>query len=522
MGKIIFFTCSLLLGALHCTAQIQEPVQGNLIKEDFLSMLIDSLAISEQENDTVKIIRYSAVIPTEFQSIGLVERGSSYMLLALHYARSYSDSKWYPDVCYRAGMFMMGYQSKEYEAMDTSHYWYRLAIHEAMARKQYKVAGWAYKGQLQNVVLNFSKSKAGLRDSIPFYYKEAVSLAERAQDSELLIACHKQYSQYLFNIGDLHGVDSMLRVQLQWIGKMTGVQRYGYNKLIHDYIATVNNLDTLMVLRDAMEDFQARRTANRHKEELYAKDQKYEVSKTKDVLMATTGRLATTSKLLITSIGFLALSTSLLLHLFLMSKKNKKLSERNELLLREQSHRVKNNLQFISSLLSLQSQKVTSSDARDVLADSQRRINSVALLHRMLYEGENISNVEVTAYFKSLVEEIQYSAGREMHVDLDLPERLDLKVEKVTSLGLIMNELFTNSIKHVHESVLLRLRVHLLPSGNKFQLIYTDNGKGVSFKVWSESDTFGNQLIQMQSRQLRGTFEVSAESGFRYTLEFSA
>ena len=85
-----------------------------------------------------------------------------------------------------------------------------------------------------------------------------------------------------------------------------------------------------------------------------------------------------------------------------------------------------------------------------------------------------------------------------------------------------MNELFTNSIKHVDGSISLRLRVRLLVSDNKFQLIYTDNGKGVNSEVWRESDTFGNQLIQMQSLQLRGAFEVGAESGLRYGLEFFA
>lgn len=518
MKKNIF--CAwFFLWSLQCTAQIQEPVQGDLTKDQYITMLIDSLEISEHENDTMKIIRYAAVIPTESQALGLIDRGGSYLQLAFHYASSYSDSRWYPDVCYRAGMFMMGFQGKEFEAIDSSRYWYRRAIQEALPKQQYKVAGWAYKGMLQNAV-TFSNWKEE-RDSIPSYYKQAVGLAMMAHDTELLIACHKQYSQYLFNIRDLCGVDSMLRLQSRWVAEMTGVQRYGFNRLIHDYLATTHDLDTLIVLRDAMEDFQARRTASRHKENLYAKDQLYEVSKTKDVLVSTTQRLEIANNLLLTSIIVVSTFALLLLYLFFLSRKNKKLSERNLLLLREQSHRVKNNLQFISSLLSLQSEKVNSEEAKYALADSQRRINSVALLHRMFYDRKNIGDVEVSAYIRSLAEEIQYSAARDMHVALDLPKKLELKVEKVTSLGLILNELFTNSIKHVDRATVLQLAVHLFVSKDTFRLIYTDNGDGVNPITWKESDTFGNQLIQMQSLQLRGTFEVSTEAGFKYVLEFA-
>jgi two-component sensor histidine kinase len=210
------------------------------------------------------------------------------------------------------------------------------------------------------------------------------------------------------------------------------------------------------------------------------------------------------------------------LYLFYLFRKNRKLSRYNQLLLREQNHRVKNNLQMISSLLSLQSQKLKTSDAKAVLEDSQGRINSVALLHRMLYEGEQVGTIEAVSYIKSLTGEIKYSANRDVDIELTLPETLELKIERVTSLGLIINELFTNSIKHVSSETPLRITLQLEQSNGKLNIAYSDNGEGVSAEQWMASNSFGNQLIQLQSRQLQGDFTVSADHGFNFGLRIPA
>lgn len=256
--------------------------------------------------------------------------------------------------------------------------------------------------------------------------------------------------------------------------------------------------------------------------EMMELDKKYETEKREqDMLFKDRQLRARDQFILIISIatgGVFLLS----LYLFVMLRKNKRLSFRNELLLKEQNHRVKNNLQMISSLLSLQSDKLLSSDAKDALENSQGRINSVALLHRMLYEGENVGNIEVNTYIRSLTEEIQYGAGREMEINLKLPEKLDMKIEKVISLGLIVNELLTNSIKHVDRAIMLQVEMTLLISNNSFHLTYRDNGPGVAQDAWMSSGSFGNQLVQIQSKQLQGEFKVSSDDGFKYDLRIPA
>ncbi len=212
----------------------------------------------------------------------------------------------------------------------------------------------------------------------------------------------------------------------------------------------------------------------------------------------------------------------LLILFYRLYKSNYKLGKRNELLLKEQNHRVKNNLQMINSLLSLQSQKLLSTDAKDALNESQFRINSVALLHRMLYEGENLGEVNALEYLSSLTEEVRYAVHRSLKLDLHVTENLQLAIEKATSLGLIVNELMTNSIKHVGESTNLEILLTLKEENKGLMLTYSDNGEGISEEAWNNSQSFGNQLIRIQSEQLRGKYAIRNKKGFEYELKISA
>lgn len=206
--------------------------------------------------------------------------------------------------------------------------------------------------------------------------------------------------------------------------------------------------------------------------------------------------------------------------LLVLFRSNFKLRKYNELLLKEQNHRVKNNLQMISSLLTLQAHGTHSNDAQQVLNESQSRINSVSLLHRMLYEGDNLEQVKLKEYCKSLVEEIIYASPRKLTTDLDIDEDLSLSVEKATSLGLIVNELITNSIKHVSSETHLTVLLSIHKQDRSLNFTYKDNSVSFNPETWENANSFGNQLIILQSEQLRGAFEVTYQNGFQYKLLF--
>jgi|GEM_PF-4720681 len=512
MKKIVGF-CFFLL-SLSCSAQIiKEPLWGNMTREEYMSMLLDSLIIAEKDNDTVKVIRYTAVLGDELYFTP--DRHLAYLYKALVYAKTYHDPVFLADVYNRLGSLYW----RNINKLDSSVYWYRQTVETAQALGQPIMVGWGYKGLL-TLAANYPIIKS-VKDSASFFLDKAVEMGTLTHDDKLVNISHFQYGEYLRTIGDWQGVASILKKQLPRVNQMTIPQKLHFYDLSHDYIAAINHLDTLNRIRELIYQLRLFESQELHRQELYAKDQQYEVSKTKTTLEATASQLKITNRVLVISIVGLVAFALLIMYLFFLFRKNKNLSQRNELLLKEQNHRVKNNLQMISSLLSLQSEKLLSVDAKDALGQSQGRINSVALLHRMLYEGENVGEIEVTSYIRSLVEEIKYSAGREVETELNLPEKLELKIEKITSLGLIINELSTNSIKHVDKNITLCVHLHLSMNDNKLHLIYTDNGRGVAPEVWMSSESFGNQLIRMQSRQLKGDFEVGAANGFKYELKIS-
>jgi two-component sensor histidine kinase len=191
--------------------------------------------------------------------------------------------------------------------------------------------------------------------------------------------------------------------------------------------------------------------------------------------------------------------------------------EDREVLLREIHHRVKNNLQFISSLLSLQSRHVNDDAALQVLRESKERIATIALVHQKLYQENNLTGVDMADYLDSLVKNLMGAFGMEAnHLLLDFrcdPIRLD--IDSAMPLGLMVNELVTNAFKYglkdVHDPVLW---VELKREGSTLQLVVKDNGAGFpdSFNP-EESSGFGFHLIHSLSKKLGATLSVSNHPG---------
>jgi len=227
-------------------------------------------------------------------------------------------------------------------------------------------------------------------------------------------------------------------------------------------------------------------------------------------------------KWLIIVISF-GLLTSLMFSLFYyrLFKKNKRVSEQNSLLVREQSHRVKNNLQVISALLSLQANRLQEPKARQAIEDSQHRMQVMSMIHQRLY-GDNTVQINV----KKLIKDISntmikalwtqgYSPKTEFKVmDIYLP------LEKAVPIGLIVNELITNSLKHAFaDHVDPKITISLQEiNTKKYNFRYADNGPGFDHSGTRQS--FGLLLIDLQSRQLFGQYCWQNGEGANFSLEF--
>ena len=196
------------------------------------------------------------------------------------------------------------------------------------------------------------------------------------------------------------------------------------------------------------------------------------------------------------------------------------LSEK-ETLLREIHHRVKNNLQIISSLLNMQARQVDHPETLEVLRESQDRVKTMALVHEHLYQGENISQISIENYFKSLGMMLlkNYAvAGKNIMFEVRVPP-ISLDLNTVIPLGLIMNEIITNSLKYAFiDKESGRIRISASDNPDTFTLIVSDDGVGIGEENLQSPETLGFRLIHGLTRQIRGTVMVDGKNGTTYTL----
>lgn len=196
-----------------------------------------------------------------------------------------------------------------------------------------------------------------------------------------------------------------------------------------------------------------------------------------------------------------------------------------EVLLAEIHHRVKNNLQVIDSLIGLQAEKVTGVKALAAFKESQNRVRSIARIHQILYESQDFSKVEIASVISSLVDNLIQSYGVDLTriaVDLDLTS-VHLPIDKSIPLGLIVNELVTNTLKHAFPKQRHgKLQIRLSQSASKeVTLIVEDTGIGIGedFNL-EDTDTLGLQLVQTLVDQLNGTLTIKRSNPSRFHIVF--
>jgi len=202
--------------------------------------------------------------------------------------------------------------------------------------------------------------------------------------------------------------------------------------------------------------------------------------------------------------------------------------QEKEVLLREIHHRVKNNLQVISSLLSLQADHVEDPQIVAAFRETQARVRSMSLIHEELYQASNLARVNFSGYLRRLTGYLAnaYGVGGRVRIHMDVRDVL-LGVDTAIPLGLIVNELVSNALKHAfpdgrHGEIALWLtRIEDEADQHWYELVVQDNGKGFPDNVdYRNTDSLGLQLVQVLSRQLRGHVELSVNGGTRFSLHF--
>ncbi|UCE40361.1 MAG: sensor histidine kinase [Candidatus Aminicenantes bacterium] len=199
--------------------------------------------------------------------------------------------------------------------------------------------------------------------------------------------------------------------------------------------------------------------------------------------------------------------------------------EQHEILLREIHHRARNNMQIISSLLRIQSKKTKEKELQDILRICQNRIRSMSLIHEKFSCSKDLAKIELAQYIHDLAIHLFHSHG----VDPDIiklnsgMEDIQIDINRAIPIGLIVNELITNSLRHAFpdgKKGEIQIKLHPINQG-KFEFVVKDNGVGFPKDSGScDSDSLGMQLVNCLVEQIDGNIELHREGGTQFKITF--
>lgn len=192
-----------------------------------------------------------------------------------------------------------------------------------------------------------------------------------------------------------------------------------------------------------------------------------------------------------------------------------------EIMLKEIHHRVKNNLQIISSLLNLQSVNVSDDKDLELFIESRDRVRSMAMIHEKLYQSENLSKINFKEYLMNLSQQLlmSYDLTGQVNLNFDCDD-IFMGIETAVPCGLLVNELITNSMKHAFPNGSGNINIALKESDG-YELIIGDDGVGFPKDInLAESDTLGLQIVNNLLNQIDGQIKINNNNGTEFKIKF--
>lgn len=226
--------------------------------------------------------------------------------------------------------------------------------------------------------------------------------------------------------------------------------------------------------------------------------------------------------ILLSFLSALAFNITLVLEAIGQENLIKKMLKEKEVLLAEVFHRVKNNMNIVTSLLNLKKEISNSQEVKDALEDCRNRVFSMALVHQNIYNNNSIVELNFKEYIENLTTEIKNSLGSNKSVEIHLDtEMVMLDLSYAIPCGLILNELVTNSFKYAkNDANLLNIQIKLRHSGNHIELEVRDNGKGLPDNWQQNNNSLGMELIKSLSEQIDGMHQFKNDNGLVFNLKF--
>lgn len=224
-------------------------------------------------------------------------------------------------------------------------------------------------------------------------------------------------------------------------------------------------------------------------------------------------------RLMYAGIGALLLFIGLVVFAYLQKKRDK---DKIELLMRELNHRVKNNLQVLSSILSLHYEQLADTRSKQLIKETEGRVKAMSFVHKKLYKGKAFTQVVLNILIQELAEELKISYGFNsdlFKIEYQLDE-ITLDADKAIPAGLLLNELLTNTFKHAYNHTPEpKLMISLLRKHKEITIVVSDNGSGT--EPMAQTDSFGVKLIKLLSKQLKAEVITNTKEGTQTQIKFT-
>jgi two-component sensor histidine kinase len=483
---------------------------------------LENLKYSEELEDNAFIASSLLSITRILHKLNRIEEGQIYLDRCLNMMEEWNDENWMVD--------LNGVRTS-YE-ITNGNYEKALVLLEAQDTSKmtsvFRTSNLTLKGEMHYKLNQFFEAKVNLR--------EALTLAVKKEDNRSLMEVHSILGDIYYAEKDYEkSVDSKSKSLLYADASGLKERRLDDLKILsdsyiklkeyergHDYFLQYSSLkdSTFNAERDKVT------SELKTQYESERKDQKIQIQKQeiKQTKLNQKFSFGIAGLLFISLLGvFSALRSKQRYNKELEDKNTiiQKKSDQNETLLKEIHHRVKNNLQTISSLLYLQSYNVEDPTAKNTINVSQQRVESMALIHKNLYQRDNLAAIELKGYFSKLIENLisAYDSHNIIQATIEM-EAYEIDVDTAIPLGLIVNEVITNALKYAFpDKKAGEIRIEFHKTQNMNHLRISDNGKGKPMDV---KENFGTKLINLLTRQIDGTIRTGNDSGYWVEIVFES
>jgi len=481
-----------------------------------------ALRIMEDIDDKPGIVNALGRVSGDLYNQEKPEESLEYALRAIDICRKGGHDEEMPYLLYHAGYASIALG--DYEA--SLGYW-----DEAL--------DWVQKLKLGNAQMADMHNGRGNTLKKMERYPEAIAAYERTLEFAEKANYYGGMYTAAANLGEVHmrqgNYEEALAYQLRTIERqeegemwMSLTENYGHASTIYEKLGDFENALLYQKKARTMRDQTASERSDEAMSELRTKYETEQKEATIALQEAKIGQQRTIQWLGFGVLALLALyAVSAYRNAQTRKKANALLSAKNaenELLLKEIHHRVKNNLEVVSSLLALQSAQVDDDKVKDAMREGQNRVHSIGIVHQKLYQGTNLGAVEMKDYFLNLGGNILDTFGADDRVRIECAmNTLELDIDTAVPLGLIANEILTNALKYAFpDGRQGKIEIKLERSAdNVLRLAIIDDGVGKGNATAIGGTGFGGQLVALLAQQLRGKLREETEKGTAVYFEFS-